>query len=216
MTSPVAPDTPPTTAEPSSAGAARPARGARALAWWRKHCHPVSGDPGTRARLRRARSPLDLLRINPAVDLARQLGAVPASHPAPDWKVYAALDLARVLAHIKEHDPRQHPMEAAGWRSFPRDRKESDAGPGERPRLSEARIKRLLQTGGAEEKVLAFTRLVALLDGRVNVDRLASDFLDWNHPDHGERVRERWAFHYLAAGSAAPPLPPTETEDDGE
>jgi len=212
----------------SESGAAAPApdrqggdrRGARALAWWRKHCDPANrqADPATRARLRRARSHLDVLRIDPAVALARQLGAAPRSHAAPPWRLYASLDLARVLAHVKEHDPRRHPMEAAGWKRFPGDRKESEAGE-ERPLLSGARFNRLLETGDGDEKVLAFTRLIALLGGAVNVATLASDFLTWNHPEHGDRVRERWAFHYLAAGSAAPPSPTIDTpdsEDDGE
>jgi CRISPR system Cascade subunit CasB len=202
----------PTSASPNTL--ATNARGARALAWWRKHCHPVNGDPGTRARLRRARSVVDALQINAAVELARRLGAVPKDHPAPDWKIYAALDLGRVLAHVKEDDAR-HPMAAAGWQSFPGDRKESDAGT-DRPRLSEARFRRLLQARGGEETVSAFVRLVALLDGRVNVAQLTTDFLDWNHPERGDRVRERWAFHYLAAGSAAPTTASTDNEDDAE
>jgi len=206
-----APSAPETTSEQELTAGSTDRRGLRALAWWRTHCHPMHGDPGTRARLRRARTHLDLLRVNAAVHLARQMGAVPRDRPAPDWKVTAALDLARVLAHVKEHDPR-HPMRAAGWKSFPRDRKESEAGD-ERPLLSEVRFKRLLETGSGEEKVLAFTRLIALLDGRVNVAQVASDFLNWNHPDYGDRVRERWAFHYLAAGDAAPAAPPTHTED---
>jgi CRISPR type I-E-associated protein CasB/Cse2 len=109
-------------------------------------------------------------------------------------------------------------MRAAGWKSFPGDKKESEAGD-DRPVLSEARFRRLLETGEGEEKLLAFVRLVTLLDGTVNVTQLASDFMSWNHPEYGERVRERWAFEYLAAGSAAPPLPPVDTistEDPGE
>lgn len=188
--------------------------GARALAWWRRHIDPGNrnADPATRARLRRARSQLDVLRIEPAVSLARQLGAVPKTRGAPEWRMRAALDLARVLAHVKEHDA-QHPMRAAGWESFPSDNNQQDP-----PRLSDARFKRLLETGEGEEKVLAFTRLVALLGGTVNVAQLAADFLTWNHPEYGDRVRERWAFEYLAAGSAAPPPPPfdTDPEDDGE
>lgn len=192
----------------------RDERGRRALDWWRSYCGPERGDPAIRARLRRARSTLDALRIAAAADLARRLGAVPDAHPAPDYKVRAALDLSRVLAHVKAHDPR-HPMEAAGWKAFPGERKESEAGD-IRPLLSGARFNRLLETGDGEEKVLAFTRLVALLDGTVNVDRLARDFLDWNHPTRGDRVRESWAFHYLAAGKAAPPIPSNESEDEAE
>jgi CRISPR system Cascade subunit CasB len=195
----------------------RGSQGERALEWWRRHCDPTNkkSDPAMRARLRRARSHLDVLRITPAVILARQLGAAPASGPAPEWKLYAALDLARVLAYVKQHDSR-HPMRAAGWASFPGDRKESDISSEQRPRLSEARFRRLLETGGGEEMVASFTRLVVLLDGKVDVAQLASDFLMWNHPEYGDRVRERWAFNYLAADQAAPPLQPTDTEDAGE
>lgn len=207
----------PTTQAPASTSRSDP-RGARALAWWRRYCDPDSrqADPATRARLRRARSHLDVLRVEPAVVLARQMGAAPRTHAAPPWRLYAALDLARVLAHVEEHEPR-HPMQAAGWQHFPGDSKESEVVE-ERPRLSEARFRRLLETGDGDEKVVAFTRLVALLDGTVNVAQLATDFLDWNHPECGDRVRERWAFFYLAAGSAAPPavdtMDSTDTEDD--
>lgn len=190
--------------------------GARALGWWRRHVDPANGkvDPATRARLRRARSHLDVLRIEPAVALARQLGAAPKSRAAPAWRTYAALDLARVLAHVKEHESR-HPMRAAGWKRFPYETTESEAG-ADRPLLSDARFKRLLETGEGEEKVLAFTRLVALLGGTVNVPQLANDFLVWNHPEHGDRVRERWAFEYLHAGSAAPDLPAIDSDTDAE
>jgi CRISPR type I-E-associated protein CasB/Cse2 len=150
------------------------------------------------------------------VSLARRLGG--ASSASPDWRTRAALDLTRVLAHVKEHDPAQHPMRAAGWRRFAGDRKESDAGD-DRPRLAEARFRRLLQTGDGEEKVAAFIRLVTFLDGKVKVDQLAQDFLQWNHPEFGDRVRERWAFNYYAAQDAAPPPPPSDdtplsAEDD--
>lgn len=199
-------------AEGVASGAGLPAArgsGSQAHGWWRRHCDPANPkvDPAIRARLRRARSDLDVLRVEPAVMLARQLGAVPRSQAAPSWRLRAALDLSRVLAHVKEHDPR-HPMRVAGWKEFPADNKQQES-----PRLSDARFRRLLETGEGEEKVAAFTRLVALLGGSVNVAQLATDFLLWNHPDYGDRVRERWAFEYLAAGSAAPPLPSIDSPD---
>ncbi|MDR0788107.1 MAG: type I-E CRISPR-associated protein Cse2/CasB [Gemmatimonadota bacterium] len=189
-----------------------------AFDWWDRYCNPSSEktDPSVRARLRRARSRLDVIQIVPAVTLARRLGATDNS--VSSWKLNASLDLARVLAHVKANDS-QHPMRAAGWKNFPGDRKENEVGVGEeRPRLSEARFKRLLETGDGEEKIAAFTRLIALLGGTANVERLAKDFLMWNHPESGDRIRERWAFEYLAAGKAAPPEPSFDTlesEDDG-
>ncbi|MEJ7812325.1 MAG: type I-E CRISPR-associated protein Cse2/CasB [Gemmatimonadaceae bacterium] len=209
------PLTGPPTRAPSPA---RSSRGERALAWWQRLRDPKRGDPAALAQLRRARSTPELLGIRAAVSLARRLGA--ASGEASDWHTRAALDLARVLAHVKEHDRTQHPMRAAGWKRFAGDRKESDAGE-DRPLLAEGRFKRLLQTGDGEEKVTAFVRLIALLGGRVKVDALAEDFLLWNHPEWGDRVRERWAFLFYAASDAAPVAPPTtvpdtdtDTEDD--
>lgn len=200
------------TALPAPLAALRPSSGARALAWWERLRDPTRGDPGTLARLRRSRSMLDTLSVRAAVSLARRLGATRAD--AADYRTRAALDLARVLAHVKKHDPGQHPIRAAGWKRFAGDRRESDAGD-DRPRLAEGRFKRLLQTGEGEEKVAAFTRLVALLEGTVKVDDLANDFLQWNHPEWGERIRERWAFLYYAAADAAP-LPPPGDDPDSE
>lgn len=187
-----------------------------ALEWWQRLRDPHRGDPGTLARLRRSRSTLEAMQVPDALELARRLRAIPRDGQVPGWKVRAALDLARVLAHVREHDPVNHPMRAAGWKHFAGTRRESDAGD-DRPVLSEARFRRLLLTGDGEEKVTAFTRLIALLGGTVKVDDLANAFWDWNNPWRGERIREHWAFLYYAAGTAAPPLPAdtdTPTEDD--
>lgn len=187
--------------------------GQRALQWWERLRDPSTGNPGALAELRRCRSTPEAVRLREALVLARRLGG--ASGASPDWRTRAALDLARVLAHVREHDPAQHPMRAAGWKHFAGSRRESDAGE-DRPVLSEARFRRLLQVGDGEEKVSAFSRLVALLGNRVRVDDLASDFLLWNHPDRGDSVREHWAFLYFAAGAAAPApqAGPTSDSDD--
>ncbi len=187
---------------------AREDRGARALAWWRRLVDPQLGDPGSRARLRRARSSFEALNVRAGVVLANRLGAAHAG--APDQRTRDVLDLARVLAHVREHDPAHRPMQAAGWKRFAGDRRESDAGE-DRPSLSEARFRRLYETGDGEEKVAAFTRLVAILNGAVKVDTLANDFLLWNHPAFGDGVRERWAFDYYNASSASPAAPRPES-----
>lgn len=185
----------------------RSGRGMRALEWWKRYCHPVDGDPATRAQLRRCRSAMEALTFPPAVSLARRVGSLREGSADDDWQLVAGLNLARVLAHVDEHDPARRPMQAAGWKSFPGDRRESDAGD-DRPRLSEARFRRLVETEGGEELVTAFVRLVALLDRTVNVAALAEDFLTW-----GDRTKRQWAFHYYAAGAAAPAESATSTED---
>lgn len=213
MTTPAVPPAPSADSPP----AAPPlTRGTRALHWWQRLRDPRRGDPGTLAQLRRSRGTLEALRVREAYTLAHRVGG--GRREASDRHVRASADLARVLAHVKTHDPRQHPMQAAGWKRFAGSQRESDAG-ADRPALAEGRFRRLMLTGDGEEKVTAFTRLVALLGGTVNVAALANDFLLWNHPAHGDRVRERWAFLYYAAGDAAPPAPddepaPTPDEDD--
>jgi CRISPR type I-E-associated protein CasB/Cse2 len=97
-------------------------------------------------------------------------------------------------------------MRTLGWKHFPGGRREGGGGE-DRPKLAEARFRRLLKSGTGEERVAGFVRLVALLGRKTKVDDLARDFLDWNHPTYGPRVRERWAFLYYAAGEAAPAIP---------
>ncbi|HEV2643567.1 MAG TPA: type I-E CRISPR-associated protein Cse2/CasB, partial [Candidatus Elarobacter sp.] len=98
--------------------------------------------------------------------------------------------------HVRQHTS-ERPMQLAGWKSFPSDR-ENDAA--NRPRLSEARFRRLLQVEGREEQVAAFVRLIALTDSTMNVSAIGTDFLRWGD----ERTRQRWAFDYYAAGIATP------------
>lgn len=213
--------TPPTAAAMADGAASAPTPrigrgGAPARRWWARIADHQRGDPGTMAELRRCRATSEAARVREAITLARMLGACEADAPA--WRTAAALDLARVLAHVRS-DTGVHPMRAAGWGSFAGTRRESDLGAGERPRLSEVRFRRLLQTADGEERVTAFTRLIALLDGAVGVAHLAADFLRWTHPTDGDRVREHWAFLYYHAADAAPPLPPDDdlsTTDDFE
>lgn len=182
-------------------------RGERALVWWKRHCDPLDGDRGTRARLRRCRSTVEALGVPAAIDLARRLG-VPRDAPRDDdWRWSVGLDLARVLAHVAAHDPSQRPMRSAGWKKFPGDRRESDAGD-DRPRLPEARFRRLLSASRGEEQVTAFIRLVTLLGGTVNVAALAEDFWYWS-----DRTKRSWAFDYYAAGSATPADSTNPAED---
>lgn len=201
-----------------AARSSRGQRGQQALDWWRAHCDPNAAgdpsprkpDPGVRARIRRARSATDALLVPAVQELIRRLGHAPSPDRCDDPRLTAAANLARVLAHVKEHDPGKRPMQAAGWPKFPG---EGSGGGEERPRLSEERFRRLLQTDPGEEAVTAFVRLITLLGGSVNVPALAEDFLDWHHPYRGDLVRRRWAFDYYAATPAAPAESPTSHQE---
>jgi CRISPR type I-E-associated protein CasB/Cse2 len=182
----------------------------RSRAWWQEYCHPERGDPAARAQLRRCRSTRDAIMIPAALSLVRRLGAGTSS--ATDERVSRALDLARVLAHVRDDVQERLPMRALGWPRFPGSER---VGTEEnRPRLSEARFRRLMQAEGGEELVTAFVRLVRLIgEGGVSVERLAEAFLFWGH--ESDRIRRRWAFDYYNAATAAPPEPtPLEEVDE--
>lgn len=175
------------------------------------HEHPAlgwfnslrKGNPGAPARLRRCRSRADVLMEPAAFQLAQRLGLLKASYSWDDARLGAALDLARVLAFVKVNDASRRLMRAAGWKTFPGDRKESDAG-SDRPLLSQVRFRRLLTTEPGEPLVAACIRLVRQLDNTVNVADLSNDFLGWSNPERQVRVRNKWAYDYYAAGVAMP------------
>ena len=182
-----------------------------ARSWWNQYCSPEKGDPGVRARLRRCRSTSEALAVGEAVELARRLGDVADRTPKGEYRFEADVDLARVLSHVRT-DSREHPMRAAGWPHFP---SEGSQGDGEnRPKLSEPRFRRLMQTDSNEELVVAFKRLIDLLGGASNVADIAEAFRKWRQPWTRDRVKRSWAFIYYNAGSAAPTDPPTEEESD--
>lgn len=177
--------------------------------WWNSVCHPEKGNAQARAKLRRARSPQEALMIPSAVRLAVMTNVV---DDTSSRRFSDALDLARVLAHVGK-DTSMHPMRAAGWKDFPRDAAAEQTM--ERPKLSELRFRRLVLVSG-EERVSAFVRLVALLDGTVNVVELAYAFRWWDDPDND--IKQRWATEYYAIHKGATTTPqqssssPTPTE----
>ena len=181
--------------------------GQRALEWWRDTCQPTSAadenssrrrDPAIRARLRRCGSNTEAAAIPAAVLLARRLQSLRAEERQHDPDINASLGLARVLSYVTD-DVRDRPMRAAGWKRFPGENPKSQP-PENQPRLAEARFRRLLAVKSGNEQVVAFSRLVKLLGGSVNVAELSQDFLNWGN----DATRRRWAFDYYAASYAAP------------
>lgn len=178
----------------------------RAVLWWQQWCGPQANDPAMRARLRRCRSTVEAIREPAALALSRRIGGM--REGATDAWLDRTLDLARVLAHVREDDD-SRPMRVVGWKSFPGIKGVTDATAAERPQLSEVRFRRLIETPAGEPLVTAFVRLIRVLGGRINVRQVASDFLYWN-----DRTKKQWAFDYYAAAMAAPADEPSTQEID--
>jgi len=166
-----------------------------ARAWW-AGLQPVDTDkvklPGNRAalaRLRRCSSPPEAAAEPETAALFRKLEA----HPNDIGRVAA---LASVLAHVRD-EPKQSPRIARAIGSPP-------GGEPEEAIVKPVRFKTLMSARTDEEVLIAFRRVVALLDRKANVTNLAELVLGWTDDDHGDRVRTRFAFDYHGAGFAAP------------
>jgi CRISPR type I-E-associated protein CasB/Cse2 len=187
-----------------SVGRARASIYRSSLSWWSDLTDKKRGDPGARARLRRSRSTGEALGESSALALLRRLQRIDYGIPSRQ-----AVDLARVLVHVKDHKSIPA-LRAAGWKSFPYDSADgNDAS--KRPLLSEVRFRRLMKAErDDDELVQSFIRLVRLLNGECNVGRLAEDFLQW-----GPERKELLAFEYYLSGK--PHLSPTaNTSEDTE
>lgn len=176
-----------------------------ARGWWKRVCSLADGNAATRARLRRCHDRTDAFMVPAALQLAKTL----APSNSSDEQLGSAIDLARVLAHIKV-DKSIHPMRSVGWTAFPRDGAEG----AERPKLGETRFRRLLQATDGEERVTAFVRLIALMDNEANVAEIADAFHWWSYPDG--HVRQRWAFQYYNVNSVPTAVTTTPFEESVE
>ena len=163
--------------------------------WWQRTCSMEKGSPEVRAKLRRCHGRVDAAMLPQALMLGKML--VPDVGGDGEGKGFGtALDLARVLAHVKS-DQREMPMRAVGWKRFP-----TGSGDDERPVLSELRFKRLLQATDGEARVEGFIRLLAIMDGTANVAEITRAFRGWGHPDG--YMQKQWAFTYYNAANYAP------------
>lgn len=169
----------------------------RVVDWWRGVISDAEGDRGIRAELRRCRTPVDAVSVPAAISLAKRLGRIP-SVGDPGWKQQGferALGLAIVLSNVRV-DSAAPVIRTLGWGQFPYDKKETEILEG-RPRLSELRFKRLLQTDGEVELIAALIRLVKLAGGEANVADLSRLFLHWDE----DRTKRDLALTYYRANA---------------
>lgn len=137
---------------------------------------PSGGQRAALAKLRRARTPLEVIQVPDALRLVARL----PHHPD------RTAILAGVLATVRETDARTV-AKALGRKSL--DDRDS-------ARLSEPRFRRLMQTP-ASELMDPMRRLVRLLKGRANVADLGLSILYW-----GDDVKRRWILDYYGVSGA--------------
>lgn len=162
-----------------------------AFDWWNGLQDRSGGHRAALARMRRARTPVDVIQEAAALRLVARL------RPFGRGDERAAI-LAGVLALVRE-DETERVVRSLGRRSLDDDRP---------ARLSEGRFRRLLQAEG-DELLSQMRRVVQLAGRKVNVRDLADAILHW-----GDRVRKDWTFEYYGVGSAGPDPVSTEATDD--
>lgn len=159
----------------------------KALAdWWKG----LEEDRASRAILRRAASPTEVVLSAPYQHLYRSLRAMgwnPDDKPWLDDKLATAVGL---LVHVKTDSPGLTVPKAMGH---------NKAGEGS-PAVSELRFLRLLDSRDLDGLYGSLRRVLPLMEHKVDVLLLTNDVLFW-----GDEVRKRWAYAYyerLASASA--------------
>ncbi|TPE64799.1 hypothetical protein FJQ54_00715 [Sandaracinobacter neustonicus] len=97
--------------------------------------------------------------------------------------------LARVLAHVRQHDPKH----SLAWRLG-----------GDDPAMSPARFERLMRASDIDEVATALIRALPMAGHGCAVGRLGRDLLRW-----GEQGPNDWYFDYFHTSP-----PETQSEDD--
>jgi CRISPR system Cascade subunit CasB len=146
--------------------------------WWSECIGDRSAPAGPRAELKRARTIEEVVFVPLFHDLRRRLADT-------GWRMTDRLALvAGVLAHVREN---------GGGSPFPSQMAVPAEGSRNRPRVAPSRFRRILRLGDEDrdELFLQIRRIVALLDGKVNVGDLADSLYWWN-----ERTRKSWALKY--------------------
>jgi CRISPR system Cascade subunit CasB len=168
-----------------------------AVAWWRDlQPDPARNRPGDRAalaRLRRCATVTEAMQEPATMALFRRCGA-------DEPRDLADISLAAaVLAHVREDRPDRSVARQVG--------PDSPDAP-ETALLKPLRFRRLMEAKGAEERLTALRRLVALSGGALHVADLCDALLLWT-----EERRRRWTYDYWGAGQPAAQAP-TQSRDN--
>lgn len=159
--------------------------GATCMSWWANNVNADTGSARrSRAELRRAGSTTAALSLAATHELNRRM--VDAGHDlrkrkdGPERLALIAVTLANVM---------RHRTESAATRF----------GHGDPKALNGIRFEALIRSETPSQIMRPLARSLRLVDGAVNVAKLASDLYWWN-----EKVRTDWCFDYHGAADAKP------------
>lgn len=168
------------------------------FSWWQR-LHPDDegghGDRAAAAQLRRAATPNDVIVVQEAMRLHRDLcEAVDCSQMSAErFERFsnAVAIIAGVLAGVR---PGEKPVYIPFAEMLGRHEN------GERPLFSPLRFAALVRSDEPEERLRHLRRAVAVADRRgFDVARFAEDMLRWD-----DETRRRWIFQYHQRAHAAP------------
>jgi CRISPR system Cascade subunit CasB len=138
--------------------------------WW----NGLAANPGARADLRRAHD-LTAVVISPAFQRFRRR-MVMAGLPEDESRQDRLAVLAGVLVHLNASNELRLPQAMRGE---------------DKPRVSELRFRRLLDSPSMEDLFTGLRRVLPLIDSAADIHQLAADIWYW-----GDKVRKRWAYDY--------------------
>jgi CRISPR system Cascade subunit CasB len=173
-----------------------------ALAWWKSLTprEDNAGDRAALARLRRADNLLEAAAEPATIDLYDKLRGEHAF--CRDERIIArdlprAALVAAVLSNVRTNNPASRVANAIGAK---RGGEETTA------LVTPLRFKRLVAARSLDDLMIAFRRLVAILDREAHVRDLARLLLAFTdpEPERADVARTIFAFHYHGAGNYAP------------
>jgi len=132
-------------------------------------------DKGSRAQLRRCKTPEDVVMVSAFHRLCRRIRPLMKGE-REGWEMRIAA-IAGLLAHVRKLDSRKTLAEQMAV--------------GDSPAVSELRFRRLLQRD-RQDLFGALIRVLSLLDKKANPFDLARSVYYW-----GDNERKRWAFAYF-------------------
>lgn len=138
--------------------------------WW----GGLPGNPGARAELKRAHDLTEVVMSRAFQRFRRRM--VMAGLPEEKSRDDRLAVIAGVLVHLKSHSEFRLPQAMRGE---------------DKPKVSELRFRRLLDSPSMNDLFTGLRRVLPLIDGAADIHQLSADIWYW-----GDRVRKQWAYDY--------------------